>query len=80
MPNKYHGEYRTVEGCQKIWVSADKENLQFPPQVSYNCDWCNTTHNFRLQRTYTIATPGQARQFDEYCRRNNIEQDVDINN
>lgn len=78
MANTYHGEYKTVESCQKLWISRGQNDLRFPAQVNYPCNSCNTTHNFRLNRTYTIATPNQTKQFDEYCKRQNIEQDVAI--
>jgi len=78
MKNTYYGEYRTVESCQKLWVSEGQDTLSFPPQVNYVCDLCKTSHNFRLNRTYTIVTPGQSRQFDEYCKRNSLERDVSI--
>lgn len=78
MDNKYLGEYRAVNGCHKLWVSEYQDSLSFPPQVSYQCDLCHTTHNFRLGKTYTITTPSQERQFEEYCKKNSIEQDVSI--
>jgi len=78
MESKYRAEYRTVEGCNKLWISTAENHMRFPPQVSYGCDLCDRIHSFRHVRTYTVTTAGQARQFDEYCEKNKIEKDVSI--
>lgn len=78
MENKYLGEYRSAGGCGKVWISEAQGDLNFPPQVVYTCDLCKATHNFRLYRTYTLVTPGQEKQFREYCATNNFELDVSI--
>lgn len=74
----YYAEYGTVETCQKVWVSAPKHDIQFPPQVKYECDRCNKEHNFRLRRTFTAGTPKQIAGFESYCSQNNLEFGVAI--
>lgn len=76
--NKYYGEYRASVGCQKTWISAGQESSNIPPQVSYACDICNNTHNFRLTRTYMLATPGQKKQFETYCKTHGLETEIKL--
>lgn len=41
--------------------------------VETKCTLCGKQHNFTLQKTYPVNTPGQAKSFEAYCEARSIE-------
>lgn len=64
---KYYALYGSsvagTTGCTKQFCSEPKDELRFPPNVTFECDVCNTTHFFRLVKTYFITSPSKQEKF-----------------
>lgn len=65
-------------GCVKRFVTTEREDLLFPAQVEHLCDLCGSTHNFRLDRVATMATPRQRKSIRAYVTAQAIDLDVQI--
>ncbi len=78
----YYGIYRSSTsaqtGCVKQIATTAQEQMQFPPQISFSCDLCNTTHNFRYVSAMRPTTESQKKNFFEFCLKYKIESDVNI--
>lgn len=78
----YYAHYKSSvsaqTGCLKEFVSQSANNLGFPPQVTYSCDLCKSSHGFRLTNTNIINTPSQEKSFKAFCLKNQIERDVEV--
>lgn len=75
---QYHSAVSSLTGCIKEFVSTKTDTMNFPPQVLYFCDLCNTTHPFRFTKSIIVHTPSQQKQLEAFCKSHHIERDVDV--
>lgn len=79
----YYAEYSStttgLTGCVKRFATLPREIQWFPAQINVSCDLCkNTTHGFRLVKTYLVTTPSQERNFALHCESQGIEPGLDL--
>lgn len=65
-------------GCVKKFATTERGLLTFPAQVQWSCDLCNVSHNFRLDRVVTVATPRARKSVRAYCEEHGLDLDVEI--
>lgn len=64
----------TNTACRKRFVQLESETL--PIALNHSCNWCKTTHSFRLERRLQAGTQRQKDMIKQWCDYQGVDWDV----